>query len=101
MSNRRKFLVELSLGSSVLLANHAFAQVAMVTEVDLQAAALGYRIDGTKADKAKYPKYAAGQRCGTCALFEGRATDKSGPCPMFAGKQVSANGWCSAYAKKA
>ena len=68
---------------------------------DAQAAALGYTPDATKADKAKYPKYAAGQACGNCALYQGAAGSASGPCPIYAGKAVSAKGWCSAYVKKA
>jgi hypothetical protein len=52
-------------------------------------------------DKTKQPKYAAGQICGNCALFQGKATDAAGGCPLFAGKQVAGKGWCSAYAKKA
>ena len=66
-----------------------------------QAAALGYAPDASKVDKAKYPKYAAGQACGTCALYQGQAGAASGPCPLYAGKAVSAKGWCSAYVKKA
>ena len=101
MSNRREFIVQFSLGTSALLASQAFAQGAMVADADPQAAALGYKADGTKTDKTKFPKYAAGQQCSSCALFQGKAGDKAGACPLFAGKQVSANGWCSAYAKKA
>jgi hypothetical protein len=100
MSNRREFIVQVSAGASTLAFGSAFAQGAMVAETDPQAAALGYKPDGTKTDKTKFPKYAAGQQCGTCALFQGKAGDKAGICPLFAGKQVSANGWCSAYAKK-
>ena len=100
MSNRREFIVQFSLGSTALLSSQAFAQ-AMVADADPQAAALGYHSDGSKTDKTKFPKYAAGQQCGSCALFQGKAGDKAGGCPLFAGKQVSANGWCSAYAKKA
>lgn len=73
----------------------------MVQESDAQAIALGYKADATKADKAKYPKYAAGQQCANCALYQGKATDAAGPCPLFAGKQVASKGWCSAWAKKA
>jgi hypothetical protein len=62
--------------------------------------ALGYVADASKADTAKFKTYAAGQACGNCALFGGKAGDAAGPCPLFAGKQVSAKGWCSAYAKK-
>jgi hypothetical protein len=102
MSNRREFIVQFSLGTSALLASQAFAaDGAMVADADPQAVALGYKADGTKTDKAKFPKYAAGQQCGTCALFQGKAGDKAGACPLFAGKQVAAAGWCSAYAKKA
>jgi hypothetical protein len=52
-------------------------------------------------DKAKFPKFAAGQNCGSCALYQGKAGDAAGGCPLFAGKQVSSKSWCSAYAKKA
>jgi hypothetical protein len=76
------------------------AQAAMVDEKDPQAVALGYKPDATKVDKAKQPKYAAGQQCGSCALFQGKPGDAAGGCPLFAGKQVSSKGWCSAYAKK-
>jgi hypothetical protein len=101
MSNRREFIVQFCVGTSALLANQAFAQGAMLTDSDPQAVALGYKSDGTKTDKTKFPKYTAAQHCSTCALFQGKAGDKAGPCPLYAGKQVSANGWCSAYAKKA
>jgi hypothetical protein len=63
--------------------------------------ALGYVVDAAKADKAKFPKFAAGQHCANCSLFQGKTTDASGPCPIFAGKAVAAKGWCSAYVKKA
>ncbi len=101
MSNRREFIVQFSLGSGMLAAGSAFAQGALVVETDAQAAALGYKADASKADKAKFPKYAADQKCSNCALYQGKAADASGPCPLFAGKQVSAKGWCSGWAKKA
>ncbi len=56
--------------------------------------------DATEADAKKYPKYAAGQACGSCALYQGKATDAAGGCPLFAGRQVAGKGWCSAWAKK-
>ena len=68
---------------------------------DAASVALGYAAEASQTDVAKYPKYAAGQACGNCALFGGKAGDAAGACPLFAGKQVSAKGWCSAYAKKA
>ncbi len=103
-TNRRTFVVQTLTGAGALsamsLAGIARAQ-AMVAETDGQATALGYKADAAKVDKVKYPKYAAGQHCGNCALFQGKAADAAGACPLFAGKQVSSKGWCSAYAKKA
>jgi len=90
------------LGSSALIGASAIAaDLPMVAATDAQAKALGYVADATMADKAKFPKFAAGQQCGNCALYQGKAGAASGPCPLFAGKQVAAKGWCSAYVKKA
>lgn len=102
MTTRRHFIRCISVGGPALWAGQqALAQAPMVDEKDATAASLGYVADATKADKAKFPKYAAGQNCSTCQLYQGKAGDKSGGCPLFAGKQVAAGGWCSAYAKKA
>jgi hypothetical protein len=68
---------------------------------DPSAQGLGYTLDATKVDKAKFPKFAAGQNCANCQLFQGKPTDASGGCPIFPGKSVSAKAWCSAYVKKA
>ncbi|MBV8621466.1 MAG: high-potential iron-sulfur protein [Curvibacter sp.] len=102
MSNRREFFVQLSVGTGVMFAAAAaMADAPMVAESDPQAAALGYKADSSKVDNGKFPKHAADQHCGNCALFQGKASDASGGCPLFAGKSVSAKGWCSAYNKKA
>jgi High potential iron-sulfur protein len=100
MTSRREFIVQLSLGSATLLVGHALAQGAMVSENDAQATALGYKADASKVDGAKFPKYAAGQQCSNCALYQGKPGGAAGGCPLFVGKQVSAKGWCSAWAKK-
>ena len=99
-TTRRVFLMAVAATGTAALATRAAAQ-ALVSEKDPQAAALGYVADATKADAKKFPKYAAGQACGTCALYQGKAGDAAGACPLFAGKQVAAKGWCSAWAKKA
>ena len=103
MTNRREFIVQLSLGGTALMAGGAAmaAGAPMVAETDGQAKALGYVADATKADKVKFPKYAAPQACANCALFQGKAGDAAGGCALFAGKQVAGKGWCSAYSKKA
>ena len=97
-TTRRIFLMTATAGAAGFSLG-ARAQ-ALVDEKSAQATALGYVADATKADTKKFPKYAAGQMCGSCALYQGKATDAAGACPLFAGKQVSAKGWCSAWAKK-
>ncbi len=96
---RRVFLMTVAAGSAAL-SHLARAQGAKLDEKDPQAVTLGYVADATKADSKKFPKYAAGQMCGTCALYQGKATDPWGGCPLFAGRQVAGKGWCSAWAKK-
>jgi High potential iron-sulfur protein len=101
-TNRRVFMMQaMSAAGIAAIATTASAQAAMVNEADPQAVGLGYKADATKVDKTKQAKYAAGQVCGNCALFQGKASDAAGGCPLFAGKQVAGKGWCSAYAKKA
>ena len=101
MSNRREFVVQLGVGASALVSGAVFAAVPMVAESDPNAASLGYKADASKVDKVKFPKFATGQNCITCALYQAKAGDAAGGCPLFAGKQVAGKGWCSAYAKKA
>lgn len=106
-SNRRTFVLHSVVASGALVcAGAARAQAAatapaMVQATDPQAVALGYVADATKVDKAKYARYAAGQICSNCAVYQGKAADAAGPCALFPGKQVAGKGWCSAWAKKA
>ena len=102
MSSRREFIQLVPIAACGLaLSKGAFAQAKMVDEKSPQAVGLGYVADATRADKAKYAKYAAGQACANCQLFQGKAGDAAGGCGIFPGLQVSAKGWCSAYVKKA
>ena len=103
-SNRRTFVIQTVVGAGVLASTRlaqAQAGAPLVQETEPQAIALSYKNDPTKVDKAKFPKYAAGQNCANCALYQAKPTDPAGLCPLFAGKQVSAKAWCSAWAKKA
>jgi len=98
MTSRRRFISLLPLLGAASLAQ---AQAVPLDPKDPQATALGYSPDATKVNKAKFPKYAAPEACGNCALYQGAAGASSGPCPIYAGKVVQAKGWCSAYTKKA
>jgi hypothetical protein len=104
-TGRRSFLKAGSLAVvSATIAGgvgNAAAQGAKLDEKDAQAQSLGYKHDATKVDKAKFPKYQAGQTCANCTLYQGKPADAWGACAIFGGKQVAAKGWCSAYVKKA
>jgi hypothetical protein len=100
VKNRRTFMMQAVVGLSAVGGSVWVQAQPMLAETDTQAAALGYKADATKVDKAKQAKYAAGQICGNCVLFQGAATAAAGGCPLFAGKQVAGKGWCNAWAKK-
>ncbi len=95
--NRRIFLFA---AAGAALAPSARAQTKLAVN-DPQAVSLGYVLDATKADAKKFPKYAAGEHCGDCALFQGKPGDAWGPCPIYGGKLVANQGWCDAWTKKA
>jgi len=104
LSTRRIFLLQLAAGSGSALAMTPVPKAgpaAAVDENDALAKSIGYVADASRSDKKKFPRYASGQKCGNCALFQGKGADALGPCPIFAGKQVAAAGWCSSYARKA
>lgn len=85
--------------TAALAVTQASAQT-MLDEKDPQAVGLAYKADGTKVDKAKNPKFAVGNNCANCALFQAKAGAVAGGCPLFGAKQVAAAGWCSAWVKK-
>jgi hypothetical protein len=100
-NSRRQFMILSAAGACTLALNGTVQAQTMVAETDPQAAALGYKAVATSVDKAKYPKYAAGQECDNCALYQAKGSPTAGGCSLFGSKQVAAKGWCSAYAKKA
>ncbi len=101
-SSRRTFVIQSLSGACAFAAGAAYAQApAALLENDPQALALGYKTDGSKADKVKFPSYNASQSCSGCVLFQGKAGEASAPCAAFGNKLVAGKGWCSAWAKKA
>jgi len=94
-TTRRVFMMALAASGTGL----ARAQ-SRVEEDSEQAAALGYKHDTTKVDKAKYPKHEASQHCANCSFWQGAAADPWAGCAMFGRKQIAAAGWCLAWNKK-
>jgi hypothetical protein len=98
---RREFIIAIASGIGALAsALPASSLAAAVSETDPTAAALGYKADASKVDRAKFPKYAPPAACSNCSLYQGKAGSPDGPCAIFQGKLVSAAGWCSAYTAK-
>lgn len=100
MPNARRTFLITAAACGAALSGTVRAQ-AKLDEKDPQAVALGYVHDATKVDTKKFPKYAPGQVCANCALYQGKPTDPWAPCPLFGNRQVAAKGWCNSWVKKA
>ena len=101
-SSRRTFLISsLGAASALALSRQAIAAAPLVSVSDPTATALGYVLNASTVNKAKYPDYAAGQTCSNCTYYQGKPTDATAPCTMFGGKQVEGAGWCNVYQKRA
>lgn len=99
--SRRQFIaIAATFASTSIFINEARADAPMVSETDPTAQALGFKTNASRVDKAKFPKYQAGESCSNCQLWQGKAGATSGPCPIFSGKTVSSGAWCNAYVKK-
>jgi hypothetical protein len=96
--NRRNFL---KLG--VTAGGSALALSAIPIRLPL-AQAMGYRLDASTVDTAKFPKRAgdegAKQFCNNCALYAGTAEDELAPCSIFQNRPVRGAGWCNAWVAK-
>jgi hypothetical protein len=80
--------------------NVAAAALPALDPNDPTAKALGFVSDATKVDTKTHPTFKAGQKCGTCAQYQGKAGDASAACTIFAGKSVPDGGWCQVWAQK-
>jgi hypothetical protein len=79
------------------------AEAAALTPLDPndpQAKALGFVTNASKVSASENPTYKAGQRCGICAQFQGKAGDATGGCNIFVGHLVPSGGWCKVWAQK-
>jgi hypothetical protein len=100
--SRRRWLKQAAAGAILIplgtLSMHAAvaADGPLVAADDPTAKALNYVDDAAKSKTAK-----PGNKCATCALYQGAAGSAQGPCPIFPGKSVKATGWCNSWAAKA
>ncbi|GGC60039.1 high-potential iron-sulfur protein [Undibacterium terreum] len=95
--NRRTFVIRSVAGVAALTTcGFAIADDPQLLESDASAVEHGYKLDPSKVDKKKFPKYEAGQICGTCQLYEEKSKDMGG-CALFPGKLVHVKAWCDAW----
>lgn len=101
MTNRREFVlkfVPLAGAAAVLPRVALAADVPDMTEADPMGKAMGFVLDSTKANQAKYPKHTNEQSCASCLHFTKVGADKA-KCDLFS-KNVPKGGWCSGYSKR-
>jgi hypothetical protein len=102
--SRRVFFLRVACGSAALAATRAIAadpvSTEKLTESDAYAKSMGFRLDTTKVDKARFPRHTVEQRCSTCQLFSGEPKADWGPCSFFGGRLVYKDGWCRNFKVK-
>ncbi|MCF7984068.1 MAG: high-potential iron-sulfur protein [Thiohalocapsa sp.] len=101
--NRRQFIVRVGVGASALaLARLGVAEEAKpaLTEDDAYAKSMGFKLDASQVDRAKFTKFEEGQSCSTCQLYSGAEGDPLGPCSFFGGRLVPPTGWCRNFKPK-
>lgn len=100
MKNRREFVLRFvpMAGAALVLPRVALADVPMLTETDPMAKVMGFRLDTTKANQAKYPRHSNDQMCGKCLHFTNPGAD-SARCDLF-NKIVPKGGWCSGFTSR-
>lgn len=106
--NRRRFLtLGVTAGGTALALGAIPIELLAsdeVAESEPLAQAMGYVVDASTVDTAKFPKRAgdegAKQFCYNCALYAGTADDASAPCSIFQNRLVEGAGWCNAWVAK-
>ncbi|HTV95648.1 MAG TPA: high-potential iron-sulfur protein [Steroidobacteraceae bacterium] len=84
-----------------LIGNAAYADtLTPLSPDDPTAKALSFTTDASKVSAAANPTYKPGQKCGTCAQYQGKPGAASGGCNIFVGHSVPVGGWCKVWAQK-
>jgi hypothetical protein len=87
-------MFQIVAGIGTLSASAVQAQAEKLTEDDPYAKSMGFRLDNTRVDKVKFPRFDETQKCSQCQLFGGKPGDTQGPCSFFGDRLVNPNGWC-------
>ncbi len=98
-TNRRVFMMQAVVATGATLAVGTSQAKTKIDETNAEAASVGYKLDATKVDAKRFPKYKAGEKCVNCMAWLSKPTDAWGECSLFDNKFVAAPGWCSSYMK--
>jgi hypothetical protein len=98
---RRVFILKLVTATAAAAAvQRVAAETEKLTEADAYAKSMGFRLDTTKVDQAKYPRHeAASQQCSKCQLYDAKASGL-GECSFYGGRLVPEGGWCRNFKVK-
>jgi hypothetical protein len=80
--------------------SHAEGGLTPLDPKDPAAKSLGFVTDASKVDAKAFPTFKKGQRCGTCAQYQGKPTDPTAGCNIFAGHSVPTGGWCKVWVQR-
>jgi High potential iron-sulfur protein len=99
--HRRVFMLKLITATSgAAVTQQALAETEKLTEADAYAKSMGFRLDTSKVDKAKYPRHeAASQQCSKCQLYDAKSGGL-GECSFYGGRLVPEAGWCRNFKVK-
>ena len=98
-TNRRVFMMQVVAATGATLSASLSQAKTRIDENAAEAAAVGYKLDATKVDTKRFPKYRAGEKCANCMAWLSKPTDAWGECSLFNGKFVATPGCCSSYMK--
>lgn len=103
-TNRRVFVIHAIAGTASLgVAAGARAEdprpTEQVKETDAYPKSMGFKLNTSNVDKAKFPRHTAEQKCSECQLFSGKAGEALGPCSFFK-RLVPPDGWCRNFKPK-
>jgi hypothetical protein len=98
-ATRRVFMLQVLAAASAAVVTSVNAadeeSNVKLTETDPYAKSMGFKLDTTQVDQAKYPRHdAATQQCSKCQLFSPKAGEPIGNCSFYGGRLVPEGGWC-------
>jgi High potential iron-sulfur protein len=98
-SNRRVFMMRVVAGGAVLAGTSSIHAQApeKLAETDPYAKSMGFRLDTTKVDKARYPRHDDSQKCSKCQLWDGKPGAEFAACSFFGDRHTPSNGWCKNF----